>query len=183
MEYYRFIEKQKKYAKAKWAEILGASTSGYYTWMQERETRQQKREYLGQKILTVFKSGKGTYGVGRICGILRRQGQTASYQVVRQIMDEKGLKSCHCRRRQRSLTDSRKARSDAYKNLTLDLEINGESVCSTGRVARAPHDAQALTDLIPQNAVSRLTVTNPHIKPSFRKNSGIIFIGLIHITA
>lgn len=60
MEYYRFIEKQKKYAKAKWAEILGVSTSAYYTWMQERESRQQKREYLGQKILRVFKSGMGT---------------------------------------------------------------------------------------------------------------------------
>lgn len=38
-------------------------------------------------------------------------------------MDEEGLKSSHCRRRQRSLTDSRKARSDEYKNLTRDIEI------------------------------------------------------------
>ena len=31
------MEAQDKYAKAKWAEILGVSTSGYYTWRHERE--------------------------------------------------------------------------------------------------------------------------------------------------
>ena len=108
----------------KWARIIGVSTSGYYTWMQERESRQQKKDSLTQKVISIFESGNGTYGVERICGILRRDGQTASYQVVKQITEEKRLKSCHCRRRQRSLTDSRKARSDVYKNLTIGLEIN-----------------------------------------------------------
>jgi hypothetical protein len=37
--------------------------------------------------------------------------------------------------------------------------------------------------LIPQNAASRLIVTNPHIKPFLHKNGGIIFTGLTHITA
>ena len=119
-----FIEKQNKYAKTKWARIIGVSTSGYYTWLQERESRQDKQETLRQKVISIFESGKGTYGVERICGILRRDGQAASYQVVKQLMDEKKLKSCHCRRRQRSLTDSRKARSETYKNLTTGLEIN-----------------------------------------------------------
>ena len=39
-------------------------------------------------------------------------------------MAEEGLKSCHCRRRQRSLTNSRKARGDEYKNLTKGLELS-----------------------------------------------------------
>lgn len=38
-------------------------------------------------------------------------------------MAEEGLKSSHNRRRQRSLTDSRKARGDEYPNLTKGLEI------------------------------------------------------------
>ena len=38
-------------------------------------------------------------------------------------MSEEGLKSSHCRRRQRSLTDSRKSRGDEYKNLTKALEM------------------------------------------------------------
>ncbi len=54
---------------------------------------------------------------------MRRDGHQASYPVVKRIMAEEGLKSSHCRRRQRSLTDSRKARSDKYKNLTRGLEI------------------------------------------------------------
>lgn len=122
-ECYQLMAKQKKFAKAKWAEILGVSTSGYYTWLQEHESRKQKRETLSQKVISIFASGKGTYGIDRICGILRRDGQPASYPVVKQIMEEKGLKSCHCRRRQRSLTDSRKARTDEYKNLTTGLNI------------------------------------------------------------
>jgi putative transposase len=60
----------------------------------------------------------------RICGVLRSKGQRASYPVVKRIMDQEGLKSVHIRRRQRSLTDSRKARDDRYKNLTMDLDIN-----------------------------------------------------------
>ena len=40
-----------------------------------------------------------------------------------------------------------------------------------------------VTALIPQNAVSRLIVTNPHIQPFLHKNGGIIFTGLTHITA
>jgi putative transposase len=87
------MAKQKKFAKAKWAEILGVSTSGYYTWLQEYESRKQKRETLSQKVISIFASGKGTYGTDRICGILRRDGQPASYPVVKQSMEEKGLKS------------------------------------------------------------------------------------------
>ena len=39
-------------------------------------------------------------------------------------MAEEGLKSCHCRRLQRSLTNSKKARGDKYKNLTKGLELS-----------------------------------------------------------
>ena len=75
-------------------------------------------------MVALFEEGEGTYGVDRICGILRREGTPASYKVIQRIMNLKGLKSCHRVRRQRSLTDSRKARGDEYKNLTKDLVIN-----------------------------------------------------------
>lgn len=117
------IEKEKQYAKKKWAEKLGVSTSGYYTWLNERKERQESDEALRSKVITVFSEGEGTYGVDRICGVLRRDGQPASYNVVKRIMEQENLKSCHRTRRQRSLTDSRKARGDEYKNLTKDIEI------------------------------------------------------------
>lgn len=118
------MEQQDQYAKAKWAETLGVSTSGYYDWLKDREQRQERDERVRRKIIELFhQEGEGTYGAERICGCMRRDGYKASYEVVKRIMAEEGLKSCHRLRRQRSLTDSRKARSDAYQNLTRDLDI------------------------------------------------------------
>jgi hypothetical protein len=34
------MRNETKYAKAKWAEKLGVSTSGYYTWLHNRKQRQ-----------------------------------------------------------------------------------------------------------------------------------------------
>ncbi|HHU23408.1 MAG TPA: IS3 family transposase [Clostridiales bacterium] len=112
-----------KYARAKWAEKLGVSTSGYYTWLHGRKRRRVADDARREKVIAVFNEGQGVYGVDRICGILRRDGNSASYPVVKRIMSQEGLKSSHCRRRQRSLTDSRKSRGDEYKNLTKGLEI------------------------------------------------------------
>lgn len=117
------MKKETRYAKTKWAPKLGVSTSGYYTWLHEHKHRQKADELLRSKVISVFNEGEGTYGVDRICGILRRDGHPASYPVVKRIMAQEGLKSCHRRRRQRSLTDSRRARGDEYKNLTKSLEI------------------------------------------------------------
>lgn len=112
-----------KYARAKWAEKLGVSTSGYYTWLHGCKRRRVADDARREKVIAVFNEGQGVYGVDRICGILRRDGDPASYPVVKRIMSQEGLKSSHCRRRQRSLTDSRKSRGDEYKNLTKGLEI------------------------------------------------------------
>ena len=111
------------YAKTKWAEKLGVSTSGYYKWCCDRYRRQNVDNTRREKIKTVFSEGQGIYGVDRICGILRRDGNPASYPVIKRIMAEEGLKSSHCRRRQRSLTDSRRARGSEYKNLTKEFPI------------------------------------------------------------
>lgn len=118
------MEKETHYAKAKWAEKLGVSTSGYYAWLKDRNRRQKAQKTLVDRVKSIFNEGEGTYGVDRICGILRREGESASYPVIKRIMGQEGLKSCHRRRRQRSLTDSRKARGDEYKNLTKDLVID-----------------------------------------------------------
>jgi len=119
------VESQEHYAKAKWAKILEVSTTGYYTWLKERDSRRERHEAIRNKVLDLFwKEGKGTYGIDRICGCMRRDGMSASYNTVKRVFDEEGLKSVHCRRRQRSLTDSRKSRGEELQNLTKDLEIN-----------------------------------------------------------
>ena len=124
-EYYHFIEQQDQHATRKWAKVLGVSTSGYYTWRKEHEQRAAREEKIREKVKDLFHhEGKGTYGAERICGCMRRDGMSASFPVVKRIMEQDGLKSSHCKRRQRSLTDSRKARGSGYENLTRDLEIN-----------------------------------------------------------
>jgi len=118
------MEQQDQHATAKWAQTLGVSTSGFYDWKRERDDRAARDQAKRQVVIKLFhKEGQGTYGADRICGCMRRDGHRASYPVIKRIMVEEGLKSSHCRRRQRSLTDSRSARSDAYKNLTKGLEI------------------------------------------------------------
>lgn len=122
-DFYNLMNTEAQYAKRKWAEKLGVSASGFYTWLHDRNRRQAVDDTRRKKIKEVFSEGQGVYGVDRICGILRRDGNSASYPVVKRIMAEECLKSCHCRRRQRSLTDSRKSRGNEYKNLTKGLEI------------------------------------------------------------
>jgi putative transposase len=118
------MEQENRYAKAKWAKKLGVSTSGYYDWIRSREQRRSREQTLTEKVKSIFDDSNGTYGAERICGVLRSKGQSASYPVVKRIMEQEGLKSVHVRRRQRSLTDSRKARDDRYKNLTTNLDID-----------------------------------------------------------
>ena len=53
--------------------------------------------------------------------LLRKQGHTASYKRVSRIMKELGLSFIHNRRRQRSLTYSRKVRCKQWPNLVRGL--------------------------------------------------------------
>jgi putative transposase len=122
-DFYGLMNHEIKYARTKWAEKLGVSMSGYYTWLHEWTQRQTTDDIRREKVIAVFNEGQGVYGADRICGILRRDGNSASYPVVKRIMSQECLQSCHCRRRQRSLTDSRKSRGAEYKNLTKGLEI------------------------------------------------------------
>lgn len=112
-----------EYPVARWAAHFEVSNSGYYAWLKERGLRKQRDDRYAEEVRKAFVSGEGTYGVDRICGILRRNGEKASRDKVAQHMKEMGLLSIHKRRRQRSLTDSRNARDDTYPNLVHGLEI------------------------------------------------------------
>jgi len=120
---FSFIKEQENYSVVKWAEFFEVSTSGYYTWERERAERLERDRKYREEVREAFNSGKGTYGVDRVCGIMRRTGMKANFLKVKRLMDEMDLHSIHKRRRQRSLTDSRKSRGDGYENLVRDLEI------------------------------------------------------------
>ena len=120
---YQLMEEETHYAKAKSASILGVSTSGYYTWIQKRDNRIPRKDQLRADVLRVFEEGDGAYGAERICGILRTEGEKASFPVVRAIMAEEKIQAKHCVRRQRSLTGSSAARDDRYENHVKGLDI------------------------------------------------------------
>jgi putative transposase len=97
--------------------------SGYHSYKKRQVEREAAEKHYRAQIRKLFDDSHGTYGVDRICGKLRQQGYKASYSRVKRLMEEMGLRSIHRRRRQRSLTDSRKARGEGYLNLVKDLEI------------------------------------------------------------
>ena len=103
---------------------MGVSRSGYYTWKNEYQAREQRKQEQEDLVLRVHSQGEGHYGAARIAGIIRRDGGSiATYKVV-DIMKKYNLSCSHHKRRQKSLTDSRKSRDDSYKNLTQDIIIN-----------------------------------------------------------
>lgn len=98
-------------------------TSAYYAWLANKKERDKREQGYADIIKRIFEKSKKTYGIDRICGCLRRMGYTASYKRVKRIVERLGIVSVHRRRRQRSLTDSRKARGPGYPNLVRNLDI------------------------------------------------------------
>jgi len=120
---YHFVQENSEYPVKKWVDMLGFSTSTYYDWLKTKEERDNKQKEYEAAITKIFTDSGKTYGPDRVCGLLRRQGYTASYRRVSNIMKRLGLSSIHNRRRQRSLTNSRDARGKEWPNLIRDLEV------------------------------------------------------------
>jgi len=120
---YAFMEANPEYAAAKWAKMLKISLSGYHAWRGRKESRNNREQSFRERIRKLFENSEGTYGVDRICGKLRNTGIKASYPRVKRHMEAMGLKSIHRKRRQRSLTNSKKSRGEGFPNLVKDLEI------------------------------------------------------------
>ena len=117
---------------SKWAKFLKVSRSGYYDWLLTRQERLAKEAAYKEKVKKIFDDSGDTYGPDRICGILRKQGEKASYRKVSRIMADLGLSSIHNRHRSRSLTDSKKARDESLPNLVKgkDFIMPYQAVCS-----------------------------------------------------
>lgn len=111
------MQEHQEYTVAEWARFLQVSKSGYYRWLGAMEEAIQRDKAEKQQIRRIWEEGKGTYGPDRICGIIRQRGGHMGREKVARHMEELGLSSCHNRHRNRSLTNSKKARGDGYSNL------------------------------------------------------------------
>ena len=112
-----------EYPETKWAAFWEVSRSAYYEWKKTRDERERAAKTYAEAIHKIFDDSRGSYVVERICAELRKKGFTASFRRVRDNIAEQGLKSVHLLRRQRSLTDSSRARGEGYPNLVHELEI------------------------------------------------------------
>ena len=73
------MEDETNYAKSKWAETLGLSTSGYYIRLHERDTRVERKDQLRPHVLRIVKEGKRSYGAEKICALPGKEGQRSSF--------------------------------------------------------------------------------------------------------
>jgi len=121
-----------EYSVARWAIFFQVSRSGYYTYIERRERREEEKGIRKALIKQIFDESGGTYGPDRINGIIRKGGGKASYGKTSEYMAEMGLSSIHNRHKTRSVTDSRKARGEGYPNLVCgqDFEMPYQAVCS-----------------------------------------------------
>jgi putative transposase len=96
-----------------------------------RECKEEAVMLLKSEVKQIFEESGGSYGPGRICGVLRLAGHKASYRKIGRYMSEMKLNSVHNRHRQknRSLTDSRCSRGEGYPNLLI-----GQTFDKPGRV-------------------------------------------------
>jgi len=127
-----FVRNHSEYTVAKWAAFFQVSRSGYYTYLERRDRREEENRTKKAEIKRIFDESGGTYGPDRIAGVIRKAGGKASYVKTSEYMAEMGLQSIHKRHRMRSLTDSRKARGEGYPNLVLEQSFDKpyQAVCS-----------------------------------------------------
>lgn len=102
---------------AEWAVFLQVSRSGYYRWLCAFEETDRKDKAEKEEVLKIWEEGEGTYGPDRICGIIRKRGGHMGREKAARHMEEIGLSSCHNQHRNRSLTNSKKARGAGFENL------------------------------------------------------------------
>jgi len=88
---YAFIRMQKEYSVAKWAKFFQVSRSEYYEYIRLFSIREEEKRSYTLEIRRAFDESGSTYGHGRICGVLRNKGFSASCKRVNAYMSEMGL--------------------------------------------------------------------------------------------
>ncbi len=76
----------------------GVSESGFYAWARRGPSAtEQRRAELTAKVGEAFEASNGTAGYRKVHAKLVRDGVTVCDRVVREIMADQGLESCHPR--------------------------------------------------------------------------------------
>ncbi|MEG3640301.1 IS3 family transposase [Magnetococcus sp. PR-3] len=90
---YAFIQQQRRYHSIEYfCCVLGVSKSGYYGWLNRRESaRAEENRLLGEWIVEIFYGSRATYGSKRIQCCLVEHGVRVSRRRVARIKRKLGL--------------------------------------------------------------------------------------------
>lgn len=101
---FEFVEREKaNHSVTRLCRVLGVSTSGYYAWRgRGHSARCQADAELTERIRTIHRTSRGTYGAPRVHAELRAQGVCCGRKRVARLMRAAGVVGCHRRRRLRT---------------------------------------------------------------------------------
>ena len=103
--------------------VLKASRSGYYEWRSRTESaRDLKNRQLLQKIKKAHKDSKETYGVDRVHGALKADGETCGRNRVARLMRESDIRSKRSKK-YKATTDSKHNHPVAENLLDRKFEV------------------------------------------------------------
>lgn len=106
MTRYRFIAAEKAAARAvtRACTVLKVSRSAYYQWDKHLSSRRRRQDVtLGERIASIHRESRGTYGVPRVHGQLRHEGFACGKKRVARLMVVQGLAG-RCTRRGKQTT-------------------------------------------------------------------------------
>jgi len=84
------------YAIARMCAWAGVSESGFHAWQKrDPSAATQRRVFLSGEIKRVFDESNGVFGYRKVHARLAEQGIAVCDRVVRELMAEQGLVSCH----------------------------------------------------------------------------------------
>lgn len=104
--------------------VLGLARSGYYHWKKQPSSRRAEQDaMLRERIQTIFRDSRRTYGSPRVHATLQTQGVRCSKKRVARLMRANALVA---RRKQRRVctTDSRHTQPIAANELARNFETS-----------------------------------------------------------
>ena len=86
--------------------LLGVSTSGYYSWLQRKPSKQKlRKQNIKEKITEIYNESKQIYGAPKITSVLESRGYVIAEKTVGNYMREEGIKAIWVRPYTRTTID------------------------------------------------------------------------------